>query len=118
MNTNTTPTPKNFVEVQKLLDLIANLSPAPIAGAPHGDFWNTMTYGEFIKKDVPNVNPKFLILVVGDSKSSNIIQILRGTGKAFDIFGQMPRPNAPYPKQKELVDALACWIDNKCPNNP
>jgi len=55
---------------------------------------------------------------VGNAADSNLIQILSGYGKAYNDFGQMPRPSPPYnPEQATLITELSDWINNKCPND-
>lgn len=109
----------NYADVQAGLTAFVNQAGVNISGAPHGAFWEGMTYNEFITGNIPNVSSggPWKILVCGDSKNSNIIQILQGVGKAKQRFGQMPRPRPPYdPEQADTITALAAWIDAKCPN--
>lgn len=109
----------NYSDVQTGLNAFVGQSGVNIDGARHGAFWQTMSYTDFITGDIPGNIPggPWPILVVGDSANSNIIQILQGNGKAFQMFGQMPRPRPPYePEQSELITALAAWIDGGCKN--
>jgi hypothetical protein len=86
-------------------------------GCPHKAFWNNLTYEQFTGGSVPGVSPAVQILVVGDSKNSNIIQALQGTG-LFDpntgSYPQMPADGPPF-FSKDQIDEIAAWIDNKCP---
>ncbi|HRQ64411.1 MAG TPA: hypothetical protein PKZ76_06050 [Xanthomonadaceae bacterium] len=108
---------KSYADVQQALDSFVATAGVPIAGAPHGPFWKTLSYQQFVTGNVPNVNPAFKILVKGDPANSTIIQILKGTGEAAGIFGQMPRPSPPYnPEQANLISALSDWIAAGCPN--
>jgi hypothetical protein len=110
---------KNYADVQAALNNFVQQAGVTPGQAPHGTFWNTMSYTDFTTGNVPNVSQggPWKILVVGDSKSSNIIQILSGVGNAFNYFGQMPQPNPPYePEQTQLIAQLAAWIDAGCPN--
>jgi hypothetical protein len=91
------------------------------SGAPHGTFWNNMSYEDFTTKTVPGFK-SVKILIVGDGKGSNIVQALMGVG-LFDPntgrYGQMPaggpfmQPAGPVvgPVVKPIVD----WIDSGCP---
>jgi hypothetical protein len=109
----------NYADVQAGLDAFVSQAGVNPLGAPHGAFWQTLSYTEFTTGDVPGVTRggPWPILVCGDSANSNIIQILEGTGKAAQNFGRMPRPRPPYePEQSELITALAAWIDAGCPN--
>jgi hypothetical protein len=93
--------------------------------SPHFDFWNTLTYDQFVTGNVPNVrNPTngqpMPILVKGDSQQSNIIMALQGTpGTPFDpntgAFGQMPADGPPF-CTPEQIQPVADWIDAGCPN--
>lgn len=112
----------NYTDVQAGLGVFVNQAGVNIDGAPHGGFWQTMSYTDFISGNIPNVpdgpGGPWPILVVGKSANSNIVQILQGTGNAAQNFGQMPRPRPPYdPGQSELISALAAWIDGGCKNS-
>jgi len=109
----------SYAEVQAALNTFvkqANVSPGL---APHHIFWNTLTYEQFITGNVPGVpGGPWKILEVGNAADSNLIQILSGYGKAYNDFGQMPRPSPPYnPEQATLITELSDWINNKCPND-
>ena len=110
----------SYEEVQKLLSDFVSAAGVNIARARHHAFWATMTYEDFITKDVPGVSPKFKILEVGKPEHSTIVQILEGKGMAADYFGQMPRPNPPYdssaPSQEDVTAALSDWIKRGCPH--
>jgi hypothetical protein len=109
----------NYAEVQAALNTFVTEAGVSPGLAPHHTFWNTMTYQQFITGNVPGVpGGPWKILEVGHSKNSNIIQILSGYGKAYDNFGQMPRPSPPYePEQATLITELSAWIDGGCKNN-
>lgn len=87
--------------------------------APHADFWNTLTYDQFVNGNVPGVNPPMKILIKGNSAQSNIILALSGaTGTAFDpntgSFGPMPADGPPMFTPAQIQE-LADWIDKGCP---
>jgi hypothetical protein len=106
----------NYAAVQAALNNFVTQAGVSPGLAPHHTFWNTMSYQQFITGGVPGGPWK--ILEVGSSKNSTIIQILSGYGKAYDNFGQMPRPSPPYePEQGTLITELAAWIDGGCQNN-
>jgi hypothetical protein len=115
----------NYAEVGAFIDQVLsdNGQLGGVAAAPHGSFWTTMSYTDFVTGNVPNVtdqngNP-VPVLVKGDSKQSNIILALRGEGPLFDpntgIYGQMPANGPPFftPAQ---IGQVADWIDAGCPN--
>ncbi len=81
--------------------------------SPHGAFWNTLSYSDFVNGDVPNVGVP--ILIKKDSKNSNIILALRGQ-PPFDgsQFPQMPADGPPY-LTSDQIDPIAAWIDAGCP---
>jgi len=99
-----------------------------VSGAPHGAFWNTMTYDQFVTGCVPDPNGEaggppcvtdangnnVQILVKGNSQKSMIILALKGL-PPFDgsFFPQMPK-GGPY-WTVDQVNELAAWIDADCP---
>ncbi len=94
--------------------------------SPHGQFWATLTYDQFVNGNVPNVQENgqpLPILVKGNSAQSNIILALKGAaGTPFDPntgdIGRMPA-NANPPAKPFFTDAqiqeIADWIDAGCP---
>jgi hypothetical protein len=109
----------NYADVQAGLDAFVSQAGVNIDGAPHGAFWQSMSYTDFTTGDIPNVSSggPWPVLVIGHSDQSNIIQILEGIGAAAKKFGRMPRPRPPYdPEQSETITELAAWIDAGCPN--
>ncbi|MGH9930332.1 MAG: hypothetical protein ACREA9_14050 [Pyrinomonadaceae bacterium] len=112
----------NYADVQAALNAFVTKAGVTPGQAPHKAFWNSLDYTEFTTGNVPGVPAgPWKILVVGDSKNSNIIQILNGVGDAYNDFGQMPQPNPPYlppagNEQAALIADLAAWIDAGCPN--
>jgi hypothetical protein len=90
-----------------------------VAGPPHGAFWNTLSYTDFVYGPVPNViDPNtyqpISILCKGNGAQSNIIFALSGTpGTLWDPnnpagFGQMPR-GGPYFSAAQIQE-LSDWI--------
>jgi hypothetical protein len=114
----------NWKEVQAFLQA----NSGTITGSPHGAFWNTLTYDQFVNHCVPDPNgvaggppcvtdasgKPVQILIKGNSKDSNIILALKGL-PPFDgsFFNQMP-DGGPY-WTTDMVDPLAAWIDAGCP---
>jgi hypothetical protein len=109
----------SFKEVQAFFSSI-------VAGPPHGEFWNTLSYTAFVTGTVPGVTvpntspPQTIpILIKGDGAHSNIIYALSGTkGTLWDPnnpagFGQMPK-GGPY-FSAEQIQELSDWITNGCP---
>ncbi len=103
----------NYKDLQTLLNNFVSANALTPALAPHGVFWETMDYEQFITGSVLGQQ----ILVKGDSKKSFIIQILSGPAGGFP---QMPQPSPPYnsksPKQSDVITSIANWIDAGCPN--
>lgn len=117
-------TMSSFADVQNYLGQFVTAAGVTPAQAPHGVFYQSLTYKQFTTGDVPGV-AGYKILVVGSSAKSNIIMALSGTPNSpFDpnsgAIGQMPQPNPPYnssaPTQADIITALAAWIDAGCPN--
>jgi hypothetical protein len=99
-----------------------------VPGAPHKNFWRTMSYLEFTTGNVPGVNsrgpnPPYPVLVNGNGAASNFVQALQGIGPLFDndsgAFGRMPAnanpPSKPFFTDEQIAPIVA-WIDSKCPN--
>jgi hypothetical protein len=105
---------KNYKDVQNALNDFCKAVGVDPAGAPHGAFWNTLSYEQFTTGNVPGFK-NVKVLAVGSSGTSNIIQILEGIGPLADDFGAMP-PGVPLAQKKEIIAALSQWIDAKCPN--
>jgi len=107
---------KNYQDVQNLLNSFVSANSLTPALAPHGVFWNTLSYDQFVTGNVPNLGVP--VLVKGNSADSNIIQVLKGTSSEFP---PMPQPNPPYndksPSQNDVISQLSAWIDAGCPNN-
>src|SRR5258708_5778293 len=121
---------KSFSEVQAFLDKVLSdngeLDDTKTA-SPHKDFWNRMTYEEFVRGSVPGTSGPIKdptthqpmpILVKGDSSKSNLILALKGAaGTPFasdGAFGQMPADGPPY-FTDDQIRQLAGWIDAGCP---
>ncbi|MEJ0037748.1 MAG: hypothetical protein WDO68_17020 [Gammaproteobacteria bacterium] len=117
----------NYAQLGKYIDSLLSANNQLPVGPPHRGFWNTLGYDDFVNGNVPNVrdpatHQPMKILVVGDSKSSNLIHALRGTpGTAFDpdtgAFGMMPANGPPF-FTPEQIAPVAAWIDAGCPNQP
>lgn len=81
--------------------------------SPHGAFWNTLSYNDFVNGTVPNVEVS--IVIKGNSAQSNLILALRGQ-PPFDgsQFPQMPADGPPYLTEAQIAP-IAAWIDAGCP---
>jgi len=117
-------TPLNsFASVQQFITqvLTQNGDMGLVAGAPHGAFWNTLPYSQFVNGNVPNVDDPntgqpMPILVNGNSAQSNLIIALLGIGPMFGAngaIGQMPVGGTPF--TLDQIKSIAAWIDNSCP---
>lgn len=81
--------------------------------SPHGAFWNTLPYDDFVNGTVPNVG--LPILIRGNSAQSNLILALRGQ-PPFDgsQFRRMPADGPPFLTEAQIAP-IAAWIDAGCP---
>jgi hypothetical protein len=81
--------------------------------SPHGAFWSTLAYEDFVTGNVPNIG--LPILVKSDSAHSNLILALRGQ-PPFDgsTFSQMPADGPPFLSDAQIAP-IAAWIDAGCP---
>jgi len=123
----------SYKDLQNFLNsvLTANgqLADCKSGACPHRDFWNNLSYNDFVNGPIPNVkdpttNPPSAmpILVKGDSQHSNIILALSGApGTLFDpnnpspnAFGQMPADGPPFFSAAQIAE-IAAWIDAGCP---
>ena len=113
----------SYAAVQALLDDFIKNNNVPIGATPYGAFWNKMDYKEFVQGNIPAIadpaGKPLKVLVVGNSRQSNIIMALRGTqGSLFDpvegTIGRLP-PTGPF-MHTEDIDRIAKWIDAGCPN--
>jgi hypothetical protein len=114
----------SYADVQQFITTVLTQNNESAANAPHGAFWSSLSYEQFVNGDVPgvtdcNTGKPMPILVKGDSKASNIIQALQGTpGTCFDptngAYGQMPANGPPF-FTDEQINELAGWIDAGCP---
>jgi hypothetical protein len=116
---------KSYAEVQAFITkvLTDNGEQGGVSVAPHGGFWATLPYQQFVNGSVPgvkdpNTGQPIQILVKGNSAQSNIILALLGKGPLFDpntgAFGQMPS-NGPPMFTPDQVAQVAGWIDTGCP---
>lgn len=119
MSTPTAPVPhplKSFADVQAwLTECEAFLNSDP-ADAPHGSFWNTLSYKEFTTGNVPGISASVRILVPGDGDNASIIA-LEGKGPLFGPsgqYGQMPADGPPFFDQA-WIDPVKAWINANCP---
>jgi|HubBroStandDraft_6_1064221.scaffolds.fasta_scaffold484432_1 hypothetical protein len=114
---------KNYSDLGTYINSILTANGDSPVGGPHAQFWDTLTYNEFISGNVPGVADAttmqpWKILVVGNSAASNLILALSGaTGTVFApgaTPGQMPRFGTPFTDVQ--IQPIAAWIDAKCPN--
>jgi hypothetical protein len=118
----------SYADVQKYLNNLVAVLGSSIGRAPHGAFWNSLSYEQFTSGNVPGgagVNRRpgdppnpvgtWKILVVGKPQDSNIIKALQGVAP-FDgpIFPQMPADGPPF-ASKDQIQPLADWINRSCP---
>jgi hypothetical protein len=113
----------SYADLRAYLNLWLEENHVDISNAPHGAFWNELSYEDFTTGNVPGVPGKIKILVKGSGKQSNIVQSLMGVG-LFDPntgdYPQMP-PGGPYMQPAEsvvgpTVQPIVDWIDAGCPN--
>jgi hypothetical protein len=114
----------HYPDVQQFIIAILLANGQRAAGAPHKDFWATLSYNDFVNGNVPGVKDPVThapmpILVKGNSANSNIILALQGAvGTVFDpdtgTFGPMPANGPPF-FTDDQIKSLADWIDRNCP---
>jgi hypothetical protein len=114
----------SFAAVQEFLNDFVRNNNIDLSGSPHGAFWNTMTYDDFIAAGennqgyVPGVqdangNPVPILNKINgkyDGPSSNIVTVLLGTNGSFP---QMPQ-GGPY-MTNDQVNEISDWISAQCP---
>ena len=84
----------SYADVQKYLNNLVAVLGSSIGRAPHGAFWNSLSYEQFTSGNVPGgagVNRRpgdppnpvgtWKILVVGKPQDSNIIKALQGVAE-------------------------------------
>lgn len=104
----------SYKDVQDFFNNFVAANQIGIDDAPHGAFWNTLTYDEFVNGDIPSV-PGVKILVSGNSADSHLLKILKGPLMvAGQSFRRMPG-GGPF-MSDEMIATLADWIDRNCPN--
>jgi len=81
--------------------------------APHGAFWTTLSYDDFVNGEVPGIGVPILIKSI--SAQSNLILALRGL-PPFDgsQFSRMPADGPPFLTEEQIAP-IAEWIDAGCP---
>jgi hypothetical protein len=113
----------SYADLQSVMNDFVSAAGVTPGLAPHGVFWENLTYQQFTTGEVPGV-PGFRIVTPGTASTSAIIMALSGTpGTPFDpnsgSIGQMPQPSPPYndgtPSQTDVIAALTAWIGNNCP---
>jgi len=122
------PVINHYSELGPYIDGILSANGDLPVGPPHKQFWNTPVYDDFVNGNVPGVtdsttNLPMKILVIGSSKTSNLILALQGApGTVFDPnnpnhnpqqIGQMPNGGTPFTAAQ--IQPIADWIDAKCP---
>ena len=104
----------SYPDVQNFFNAFVTANQIAIDDAPHGAFWNDLSYDQFVNGDVPNV-PGVKILVSGNAADSNLIKILKGPlTVGGQSFRRMPG-GGPF-MSDEMIATLADWIDRSCPN--
>jgi hypothetical protein len=111
-----------YAQLGQYIDsILATNKELPVNKA-HKQFWDTLSYDDFVNGNCPNVvdpnSQPIKILVVGNSKASNLILALSGAaGTIFDpngAIGQMPANGPPFFTVDQIAP-IAAWIDAKCP---
>jgi hypothetical protein len=104
----------SFKEVQDFFNKFIADKQISIDDAPHGAFWNTLTYDQFVNGTVLGVAGSIKILVSGSSANSNLIKILKGPLQVNgQSFRRMPG-GGPF-MSDDMIATLADWIDRNCP---
>ena len=104
----------SYADVQTFFDDFISANNIDIDDAPHGAFWNTLSYDDFVNGDVPGV-AGVKILISGNSADSNLVKILKGPlTVGGQTFRRMPG-GGPF-MTSDMIASLADWIDRDCPN--
>jgi hypothetical protein len=107
----------SYAEVQTFVGKVMTELGFDAELAPHGTFWTTLSYQEFVEGNVPGINPPPVkILVRGNSSQSAIIQALKGEGlfAPGKRFRRMPDGGPPFFSDAQIKE-IADWIDANCP---
>jgi hypothetical protein len=114
----------HYPDVQQFITAILKANGEYPVGGPHKNFWETLSYDEFVDGNVPGVkdpttHQPMPILVKGKSAQSNLILALRGAqNTVFDPntgdIGQMPANGPPF-FTDDQINSIADWIDRNCP---
>jgi hypothetical protein len=114
----------HYADVQKFITSILQANGQYPVGPPHKNFWETLSYTDFVNGNVPgvkdpNTNLPMPILIKGNSAKSNLILALQGAaGTVFDpdtgAFGRMPANGPPF-FTDDQIKSIANWIDGNCP---
>src|ERR1043166_4122468 len=102
----------SYAEVQAFISQTMSALGASAEFAPHQEFWNTLSYAQFVDGDVPGIGgAPVKILVKGASSQSAIIQALKGEG-IFAPGGRFRRMPAGGPFfSDQQIKEIADWID-------
>jgi len=106
----------SYQDVQAFFNSFLRTNGIDVSGAPHGAFWNSLKYDQFVNGDVPGV-AGVKILVKGNAAQSNIVAILKNAINIQGVgtFERMPA-GGPF-MSDDLIASLADWIDRNCPNS-
>src|SRR5207244_11464226 len=80
----------SYADVQSLLNDFVMKNKVPIGATPYGPFWNKMSYTEFTRGNIPGISDPVTgkplkVLVVKNSRGSNLVRALRGArGSVLD----------------------------------
>lgn len=108
--------------------LTQNNESSGVAGAPHLNFWDTLTRDQFVNGTVPGVtwgpSPPYPIVDLNNPLNSNLVLALQGQGPLFNNtngpFGQMPanaNPSQGMPYfTSDQIQPIIDWITAGCPN--
>ena len=112
---------RSYAEVQAFInDVMTNLG-VSAEFAPHADFWNSLSYEQFVDGNAPDITgAPVKILVKGASSQSAIIQALTGEGPFIKPapggrFNRMPS-GGPFFSEDQIKE-IADWIDAGCPQH-
>jgi hypothetical protein len=120
------PTINSYADLKAYLNKILtdNGQMSDTQHAPHHDFWNSLSYEQFISGNVPgvkdpNTGQPMPILIKGDATHSNLVLALQGAPNTpFDpnagAFGKMPADGPPF-FTPDQIQPIVDWINNNCP---
>ncbi|MEP3919678.1 RICIN domain-containing protein [Ascidiaceihabitans sp.] len=102
---------KSYADVLEMLNSYVKLNGIGINGAPHGKFWDGLSYTDFKSKEVFGVR----LVTCGTPETSGLVKILEEKMMSdFPVgFPEMPAGGPYFPE--EQIKSFSAWVGNNCP---